>query len=1016
MGRRDRRRRRGGSSWQVYKKNLVKPPMKRIDNVTWEIPKTFKEGMRVNARVIGTEEIVNNMDLAVYDQITNVATLPGIIEPAYVMPDGHSGYGFPIGGVAAIDVSDEKGVISPGGIGFDINCLEGDTRILMEHGYTKTIAELEKDWQQETAKVMNFSRKDLEHSKMIYFLKKTPDKPILKMKTITGHTIVGTSDHPIRTPEGMVPLGELKVGTKVAVYPFEGVSYEKPPEGLILTEEDVLELDLPYFDINAIIKELKKRELLPLDYKSPKLPYLIKIFGFLLGDGSVFTLSTESKGFAWFYGQPEDLKDLQEDIKRLGWTPSKIYTRIRDVDIETNYGKSTIKGTEHSIRVTSRSFVALLAALGFPLGNKANQDFLIPPWIMKSPRWMKRLFLAAFFGAEMSTPSTMTNHGYNFYMPAVGVNKKVSHVESGRKFLEQIRKMLSEFDVETAEITQEDNFYKNSEGIQSVRLRLLVKQDNYNLIRLYSRIGYEYNKKKQFLALMAVQYLKLKESILKQREDSIETARKLREQGMKPREIVELLSKNEYINERFVKRSIYEERKTRVRIPENFPTFDQFIELHAVHDETNNTLGWIWDTIASIETVENTPSVVYDFTVAHEDHNFIANGIIVSNCGMRLVTTNLEAKDVKPKLREIVDLLFERVPAGVGSRGFVRLSPSEFKEVVEMGSKWCIEHGYGWEEDLARTELFGCMEGADSSKISKKAIQRGLNQVGTLGSGNHYLEIQVVKEENIFDHELAKKFGIFPNQVVIMFHCGSRGFGHQVATDYLQLFLSVMERKYGIKILDRELACAPFNSKEGQDYYSAMKCGVNMSFANRQTILHRIREVFSKVFKTEAEDLGLKLIYDVSHNRASIHKQRIDGEMKEILVHRKGATAAFGPGREEIPQIWRNVGQPVIIGGSMETGSYLLVGTEQAERTYYTTAHGSGRTMSRTKARKIVRGEELIRDLEKRGIYVRSVSYSGAAEEAGIAYKDIHKVCEATELAGISKRVVSLIPIGNVKG
>jgi len=387
------------------------------------------------------------------------------------------------------------------------------------------------------------------------------------------------------------------------------------------------------------------------------------------------------------------------------------------------------------------------------------------------------------------------------------------------------------------------------------------------------------------------------------------------------------------------------------------------------------------------------------------------------NCGMRLVLTNLTYNDVKPKLKELVDMLFQRVPAGVGSTGFLKLTTSQFKEVIENGAKWCVENGYGWEEDLEKTEEGGCIEGADSSKISPKAIQRGIDQVGTLGSGNHYLEIQWVKPENIVDHEAAKKLGIFENQIVIMFHCGSRGFGHQVATDYLQIFLNVMERKYGIKILDRELACAPFNSKEGQDYFAAMKCGINMSFANRQVILHRIREVFSKIFQQEPEKLGLRMVYDVAHNTAKLEEYVIDGQRKKVLVHRKGATRAFGPFSPGIPKIYEELGQPVIIGGSMETGSYLLLGTKKAmEETFGTTCHGSGRTMSRTKARQLVRGEQLLKDLEKRGIYVRSVSYAGAAEEAGIAYKNIDEVIEAVALAGISKKVVRLVPIGNIKG
>ncbi|MBD1899947.1 RtcB family protein [Trichocoleus sp. DQ-A3] len=387
------------------------------------------------------------------------------------------------------------------------------------------------------------------------------------------------------------------------------------------------------------------------------------------------------------------------------------------------------------------------------------------------------------------------------------------------------------------------------------------------------------------------------------------------------------------------------------------------------------------------------------------------------NCGMRLMVTNLTYHEVKPYIKKLVDRLYERVPAGVGSSGFVKLSRNDFRKVVEQGAQWCVNNGYGWEEDLEFIEENGCIKGADSAKISDKAIDRGFNQIGTLGSGNHYLEIQVARKQHIFDPELAKTMGItMPDQVVVMFHCGSRGFGHQVATDYLQRFLKVMDSKYGIKILDRELACAPFDSPEGQAYFAAMKCGINMSYANRQVILHRIREVFSEIFERSAEDLGMHMVYDVAHNTAKLESHIVDGKKRSLLVHRKGATRAFAPGMADVPERYKNIGQPVIIGGSMETGSYLLVGVPTGDQTFFSTAHGSGRTMSRTKARKAWKGETLLKDMQKKGIYVRSTSMSGLAEEAGAAYKDIDDVIEAAELAGISKKVVRLTPIGNIKG
>ena len=387
------------------------------------------------------------------------------------------------------------------------------------------------------------------------------------------------------------------------------------------------------------------------------------------------------------------------------------------------------------------------------------------------------------------------------------------------------------------------------------------------------------------------------------------------------------------------------------------------------------------------------------------------------NCGVRLIKTGLTFDEVKPRLHELVDKLFGRVPAGVGCKGFINISRDEFRSMVETGARWCVKNGYGFEEDLERTENKGCISGADVSKVSAKAIERGLRQIGTLGSGNHYLEIQVVKPENIFDKELAETFGFtLPDQIALMLHCGSRGFGHQIATDYLHTFLNAMEKKFHIKTPERELACAPFQSEEGQNYFAAMNCAINMSYINRQVIFHRVREVFSDVFRRDPDELGLEQVYDISHNTAMLEKHVIDGEEKEVLIHRKGATRAFGPGRKELHGIYKEIGQPVIIGGSMETGSYLLTGMESGIETFFTTAHGSGRTMSRRKAKKQFNGRMLQQELEKRGIYIRTASYSGLAEEAGQAYKNIEDVIDATAKSGITKPVIRFIPIGNIKG
>lgn len=370
------------------------------------------------------------------------------------------------------------------------------------------------------------------------------------------------------------------------------------------------------------------------------------------------------------------------------------------------------------------------------------------------------------------------------------------------------------------------------------------------------------------------------------------------------------------------------------------------------------------------------------------------------NCGMRLLKTNLTENQVKPRLEELLNNLFNRIPAGVGGDGRYRLTSREMVAVGEKGALWCVEKGLGLANDLNHIEEQGKIAGADAKAVSERAIKRGHKQLGTLGSGNHYLEIQVVKNKNIFNKSLAEHFGIFEDQIVVMLHCGSRGYGHQIASDYLHLFEKHTD-EYRISVSDRQLTALPFASKQGQAYFAAMAAAANFAFANRQVIAHEIRQVFKQ---TLGRDVKLDLIYDVAHNIAKLEDYEIDGQEKTLLVHRKGATRSFP-------------NQAVIIGGSMETGSYLLTGQKKArEMTFGSTAHGSGRTMSRSQAKKQIQGKKLQAEMRERGILVKSVSDSGLAEEAGLAYKDIDEVVRSVTLAGISKPVVKLVPIGNIKG
>jgi len=385
------------------------------------------------------------------------------------------------------------------------------------------------------------------------------------------------------------------------------------------------------------------------------------------------------------------------------------------------------------------------------------------------------------------------------------------------------------------------------------------------------------------------------------------------------------------------------------------------------------------------------------------------------NCGVRILRTNLRVEDVRPHLRELAEMLFRYVPAGLGSRGRISVTRSELDRVLAEGVEWAVERGYGWSEDPDYIEERGSMEGADPSKVSDRAKDRGRGQLGSLGSGNHFLEIQVV--DKIYDPRLAKELGITEvGQVTVMIHTGSRGLGHQVCSDYLRI-MERAARRYNMPLPDRELVSVPAGSREAEDYFAAMKAAANFAWTNRQLITHWVREVFSRVFKRSADDLGMHIIYDVAHNIAKLEEHIVDGGRRRVYVHRKGATRAFPPGHPLIPKKYQAIGQPVLIPGSMGTASYILVGTQKAmEITFGSAPHGAGRFMSRQAAKREYRGSEVKSMLERRGIIVRAASMAVVAEEAPGAYKDVDRVAEVADRVGMAKRVVRLVPISVVKG
>ncbi len=384
------------------------------------------------------------------------------------------------------------------------------------------------------------------------------------------------------------------------------------------------------------------------------------------------------------------------------------------------------------------------------------------------------------------------------------------------------------------------------------------------------------------------------------------------------------------------------------------------------------------------------------------------------NCGVRVLKTNLNKRDIEGKIDTLVAGLYQNIPSGVGSKGKIRISNQQVKDVLEKGSGWAIKHGYGEERDAVHTEENGCMEGADPDKVSFRALERGAPQLGTLGAGNHFMEIQEVEE--VYDEKAAQVFGLSKGQITVMIHCGSRGLGHQVCDDYIKV-MDGASRKYKIALRDRQLVCAPIGTPEADDYFCAMKAAANFAWANRQCIMHWTRDTFEKILAMSPRDLGMELIYDVAHNIGKVEEHIVDGKKKTVCVHRKGATRSFPSSRQEVPEDYRATGQPVLIPGTMGTNSYILVGTERAlEETWGSTCHGAGRIMSRHEALKKERGERLIDELGGKGIRVRSKSYKTLAEESPRAYKNVDEVVNTCHGADISRKVAKLRPIGVVKG
>ena len=447
-------------------------------------------------------------------------------------------------------------------------------------------------------------------------------------------------------------------------------------------------------------------------------------------------------------------------------------------------------------------------------------------------------------------------------------------------------------------------------------------------------------------------------------------------------------------------------------------TLEKELEAHSIEQVANvATLPGIVGSSLAMPDIH----AGYGFTIGGVAAFDLKDGIVSPggvgydiNCGVRLLRTNLNKEEISPRIKDIVNALYKDIPTGVGSKGKLRLDSKELRKVLLRGARWVVEQGFGDWEDLEYTESQGCIEGADPDLISKKAYERGSAQLGTLGSGNHFTEIQFVDE--IYDEKAANGMGLFKDQVAVMIHTGSRGFGHQVCTDFLEVMQRSV-RKYNIELPDRELACAPFDSPEARDYLAAMKAAANYAWANRQIIMHRVKESFMRALGAGPGAIGMGLIYDVAHNIAKVEEHVVNNKRRKLIVHRKGATRAFSPGHAGLPELYKHIGQPVIIPGDMGRASFVLIGTEKGmAESFGSTCHGAGRVMSRHQAIKKAKGRAIWREMEDRGIIVRATGRGTLAEEMPEAYKDVSDVVNVVHNAGLSRKVARLRPLGVIKG
>ena len=738
-----------------------------------------------------------------------------------------------VGGVAAFDY--EEGIISPGGIGFDINCVHPETRVNLDFGTYLRIKDLVK--RKNIPQVISFDPKEGRHTptNIVLTLKKSADK-ILEIKTKFGYRLLLTEDHPVFTSNFERKLAkDLKVGDEILIYPFKGVKYTKPKRILIVDENDYLKFlrSLNIFTSEKImqgyVESLKKAGLLPLYLDNPLMPYIIKLLGYSLGRGSCFVKKERNQALVLFhfFVDTENLKEIGDDLKKF------------NVDFSMKKRNNSL-----FILVKNRPFVMLLLCLGAPFGKKSEFNFKVPRWLFKAPKFYQRLFLASLFGSQ---GQLAVEKGKTFCEPFVlCFNVKLNKMDRMVKFMRDLKKMLEiNFKVKTWRIGK--TYTPGVKG-KTAGVILYINSEPNNMIRFLETINFEYSQKKKEKAAALASYFRYKLKIIALRSRVFREARFYRlKYGYSRKMLLEMFFdpyKELYIPKSFILNAYRRKKPLEHKSPRNFIKFEDFKNKYLLEK-----MLLIRDEVEEIK-IHKYSGEVFDITVENGAHNFFANNILVSNCGVRLAVTDLDYEEVKDKIPKLTEEIFKQVPSGVGRGGFWKLSNEEMKRVLEDGAKYMYELGYAEKEDLEATESFGKLEG-DPDMVSKTAKERGRDQLGTMGAGNHFVEIQRISDifglnTDISDKNpsdvlglnadgsdnIAKKLGLEKGKIAIMIHCGSRGLGHQVCSDYVREFLKELERK-GIDLVDKELAYGDFHSELGQRYFKVINAAANFAFANR---------------------------------------------------------------------------------------------------------------------------------------------------------------------------------------